>query len=120
MRLITIGKTLQFQTQVSDEDYEYLTQFLWTYAFSHPKGSLVYARRSIRQGGFNVTILMHRVIMERQGKEPPSPKHTVDHDDGHSLNNQRYNLIWRTPKEQMAKQMGISCFPTGYHRGAGA
>lgn len=120
MRLITIGRTLQFQTQVSDQHYDYLMQWLWTYAYSHPKGSLVYARRSIRQGGMNVTILMHREIMRLRGLEPPSPKHTVDHDDGHSLNNQDENLFWRTPKQQMAKQMGIQCFPVGYHRGAGA
>jgi len=102
MRIITIGRSRQYETMVSDEDYDYLTQWLWTFAVSHPKGSLVYARRSIRLGSGNVTILMHRVIIEQRMLEPrPSPHHTVDHDDGNSLNNQRGNLFWRTGAEQM-------------------
>jgi hypothetical protein len=102
MRIITIGRSRTYETMVSDEDYDYLTQWLWTFAVSHPKGSLVYARRSIKVGGANVTVLMHRVIiLERMGIPRPSPHHTVDHDDGRSLNNQRENLFWRTGEEQM-------------------
>jgi HNH endonuclease len=102
VRLITIGKSRQFETMVSDEDYEHLTQWLWTFAVSHPKGSLIYARRSIRAGSGNITILMHRVIIvDRMGMARPSVHHTVDHDDGNSLNNQRDNLFWRTGAEQM-------------------
>jgi hypothetical protein len=102
MRIITIGRTRQYETMVSDEDYDFLTQWLWTFAVSHPKGSLVYARRSRRVGGANITILMHRVIIvERMGLQRPSVHHTVDHDDGNSLNNQRRNLFWRTGPEQM-------------------
>jgi hypothetical protein len=87
---------------VSDEDYDYLMQWLWTFAVSHPKGSLIYARRSIRVEDRNITVLMHRVvIVERMGLERPSEDHTVDHDDGGSLNNQRENLFWRTGREQM-------------------
>ena len=45
---------------------------------------------------------MHRVIIiERMGLPRPSVHHTVDHDDGKSLNNQRENLFWRTGAEQM-------------------
>lgn len=112
MRLITIGRTRQYETMVSDEDYDYLTQWLWTFAVSHPKGSLIYARRSIRVGGANITILMHRVIMvERMGLPRPSVKHTVDHDDGQSLNNQRENLFWRTGIEQMFTRRRLACAP---------
>lgn len=32
MRLITAGRSRQFRTAVSDEDYDYLMQWLWTFA----------------------------------------------------------------------------------------
>src|ERR1700722_1805174 len=101
MRLITIGRTLQFQTRVSDEDYDYLSQYLWTYAVSHRGGSLIYVRRSIRSGGSNVTILMHHEVLKRAGKNRPTDRHTCDHGDGDPFNNQRENLDWRTPKQQL-------------------
>jgi len=41
-------------------------------------------------------------VIERMGLEAPSRKHTVDHRDGDSLNNQRRNLRWATHAEQMA------------------
>lgn len=115
MPTITIGRTLQFETRVSDEDYEFLMQFLLTYAFSHPRGSLVYARRSVRRGGANVTILMHRVVLERMGKPQPTPQHTCDHDNGESLDNQRHNLFWRTPAQQMLNRRGHQAQPVAFN-----
>lgn len=108
MRTIVAGRARQFVTKVSDEDYEFLTQWLWTYAVSH-KGNdtLIYIRRSLwvpepEGGGRNVTILMHRLIVtDRMQLPQPSPRHTVHHDDGDSLNNQRENLGWLSPKGQM-------------------
>jgi len=49
-------------------------QWPWTYAVSHPRhGGMVYARRSVRDGDRNVTILMHRIIItERMRLERPS------------------------------------------------
>ncbi|HLH94989.1 MAG TPA: HNH endonuclease [Xanthobacteraceae bacterium] len=94
---------------MSDIDYDFLMQWLWTFAVSHRGGDLIYARRSIRVGDANVTILMHRVILrERMGLEPPTPRHTGDHRDGDSLNNQRSNLRWLTPKQQMANRIRLS------------
>lgn len=107
MKLIVIGKRLQFQTIVSDEDYDYLIQFLWTYAVSHRGGSLIYARRSIRSGGANITLLMHHVVLERTKKKRPSHLHTCDHEDGNSLNNQRENLNWKTPRQQMCHRRPV-------------
>jgi hypothetical protein len=101
LRIITVGRTLQFQARVSDEDYDHLIQFLWTYGVSHRGGSLIYVRRSIRSGGANITILMHHVVLERDGKPRPSNRHTCDHGDGDPFNNQRENLNWRTPKQQL-------------------
>lgn len=107
MREIVCGRSRQFITRVSDVDYEYLTQWLWTFARSH-KGNdtLIYIRRSISvrdENGVrrNVTVLMHRVVIERMGLVQPTPRHTVHHVDGDSLNNQRDNLGWLSPKGQM-------------------
>jgi hypothetical protein len=107
MREILCGRSRQFITRVSDVDYEYLTQWLWTFARSH-KGNdtLIYIRRSISvrdENGArrNVTILMHRVVIDRIGLVQPTPRHTVHHVDGDSLNNQRENLGWLSPKGQM-------------------
>jgi hypothetical protein len=111
MRTIIIGRSRHYETQVSDEDYDYLTQWPWTFAVSHPKGGLVYARRSIRVGGDNITILMHRVVLERAGLVRPSPAHTADHDDGNSLNNQRGNLRWATGPEQAMNRRRFVAVP---------
>lgn len=112
MREIICGRSRQYITRVSDEDYDLLTQWLWTFAVSH-KGNerLIYIRRSISvpdaehpRGRRNVTILMHRLIVtERMGLVQPTPRHTVHHEDGDSLNNQRGNLGWLSPKGQMDK-----------------
>jgi hypothetical protein len=108
MREIICGRSRQYITRVSDEDYAFLTQWLWTFAVSHKFNErLIYIRRSIsvRDGDGirrNVTILMHRLIVtERMGLVQPTPRHTVHHEDGDSLNNQRGNLGWLSPKGQM-------------------
>lgn len=103
MRTIVAGRSRQYVTRVSDADYDHLMQWLWTFAVSHPKGSLVYIRRSIRVGDGNVTVLMHHVVMAHMGDPRPSPRHTTHHRDGDSLNNTRRNLCWRTPGQQMAE-----------------
>lgn len=115
---IIIGARTQYAVKVDWEDYDFLMQWKWTYAVSHPQGGLVYARRSVREGSRNVTILMHRVIItERMGLKRPSEKHFVDHDNGDSLDNRRRNdrdrpqLAWLTAKENMAKQYGIRSAP---------
>jgi hypothetical protein len=116
---ITVGARTQYRVKVSWEDYDFLMQWKWTFAVSHPRhGGLVYARRSIREGDRNVTLLMHRVlIVERMGLKRPSEKHFVDHDNGDSLDNRRLNdrgraqLQWLTAKENMANQRGIRNVP---------
>ena len=57
---ITIGARNQYVVKVSWEDYDFLMQWTWTNAVSHKGGGLVYARRSERIDGQNVTILMQR------------------------------------------------------------
>jgi hypothetical protein len=116
---IIVGCRTQYVVKVDWEDYDFLMQWKWTYAVSHPRhGGLVYARRSVREGDHNVTILMHRVIIvERMGLKRPSDKHFTDHDNGDSLDNRRVNdrgrpqLAWLTAKENRAKQYGIRNVP---------
>jgi hypothetical protein len=118
-RTITVGARTQYVVKVDTEDYDFLMQWKWTYAVSHPRhGGLIYARRSIREGGGNITILMHRIIItERMGLTRPSEKHFVDHDNGDSLDNRRVNdrgrpqLQWLTAKENMANRRGIRNVP---------
>jgi hypothetical protein len=117
-RTITVGARTQYVVKVAPEDYDFLMQWTWTYAVSHKGGGLVYARRSVRDGDRNVTILMHRVIIvERMGEERPSARHFVDHENGDSLDNQRVNgrgrqqLRWLTAQENMANQRGVICRP---------
>jgi hypothetical protein len=108
---LTIGARAQYETQVSPEDYDFLLSFKWTFARSHKFGELIYARRSVREGSYNRTILMHRVVLERMGIERPTKRHTADHWDGDSLNNRRDNLRWATPAEQMQNRRGIRSKP---------
>jgi hypothetical protein len=115
-RTITIGARTQYVVKVSPEDYDFLMHWTWTYAVSHKGGGLVYARRSERIDGHNVTILMHRVIITGlMGLKRPSKKHFVDHWNG--LDNRRLaddgrpQLRWVTPRQNMANQRGVICVP---------
>lgn len=115
---IVVGARTQYVVKVDWEDYDFLMQWKWTYAVSHKGGGLVYARRSIRIGDRNETVLMHRVIItERMGLKRPSCKHFVDHDNGDSLDNRRVNdwgrpqLSWLTAQQNMANQRGIRARP---------
>ncbi len=110
-RTLIAGARTQYVVRVSDEDWDYLIQFKWTYAVSHKFGALVYARRSIRCGSYNVTELMHRVVIVRAGWERPSKRHFVDHINGDSLDNRRENLRWVTAQENRANQRGVRAVP---------
>ncbi len=117
-RTITVGRGDQFVVKVSAEDYDFLMRWKWTYARSHGQWSgLVYARRSIRCGDSNVTILMHRVVIDRMGIARPSERHFVDHENGDSLDNRRVNdegrqqLRWLTHKENAANKRGVRAVP---------
>lgn len=93
---------------VDEEDYRYLTEWLWSYSRS-PTGKM-YIKRSTGNGavtrdgkqvgwirGRQKSIYVHRVVMLRAGIAPPSPKHRiVDHINGNSLDCRRKNLRWAT------------------------
>jgi hypothetical protein len=116
---IIVGARTQYVVKVSLEDLDFLLQWPWTYAVSHPRhGGLVYARRSGARGrpqrhAADAPGHHHRA----HGLARPSDKHFVDHDNGDSLDNRRVNdagrpqLRWLTAKENMANQRGIRAYP---------
>lgn len=71
---------------VSEEDFEYLSQWKW-----HCNASYA-ARGHKRPDGKKRLKLMHRVIVERMTGAPIPKGYEVDHADGNPLDNQRENL----------------------------
>lgn len=95
---LTKGKV----AMVSDEDFEYLSQWKWT-ASLESRGTKWYAirwaRKSEHGDGHRFKVRMHRVIAQRKGEL--SSFEVVDHIDDNSLNNQRENLQNCTQNENM-------------------
>lgn len=85
---------------VSPEDYEWATQWKWQYTWDKHKRKR-YATRSTRlAGNRRVKFYLHKEILKRSEKIQPTEKHHIgDHEDGDSLNCQRYNLEWATPSQ---------------------
>lgn len=81
----TIPLTKGHETEVDDEDYEFLNQWQWT-ADVRSDGR-AYARRQERVNGQRKTFTMHRMILKL-----PEKFGGVDHKDRNSLNNQKSNL----------------------------
>lgn len=88
---------------VSDEDFEFLTQWEWRICTS----KLPYARRDVYIGKLNgknnyhVTY-MHRVVLERSGFDLTGK--VGDHINGNSLDNRRENLRIATATENTRNQ----------------
>jgi len=92
---------------VDDEDYEHLSRFKW-YA-SRAKNNF-YATRRGRPGlgEKRTTIFMHRIIIG-------TPENLdTDHEDGNTLNNQRYNLRSCTRAENDHNRRGYKANVSGY------
>lgn len=80
-------------------DFAWAKQWKWGWT-SNSTGKKFYATRNTRERGSRrqIKIYMHKEILKRAGKEPPTPRHTIgDHQDGESLHNLRDNLEWATP-----------------------
>lgn len=69
---------------VDEADYEWLSQWRWTFAGEPTGGG--YAVRGCDVGGARRTLLMHRAILS------PEPGLQVDHINGDGLDNRRANL----------------------------
>lgn len=94
---------------VSDEDYEYLSQWKWC-ASLESRGTKWYAIRRARKeelaAGSSRKIRMHRVVMERCLGRPLTTEEVVDHVNHESLDNQRPNLEAIDQDENMARSNG--------------
>lgn len=90
---------------VSPEDYQWALQWKWQFTWDRHKVKK-YATRSTHCSGRRVKIYMHKAILsERMESVPPSAKHTIgDHGDSESLNNERGNLEWVTPKQNAERK----------------
>lgn len=88
LETITIQLTKGQQTIISAIDAD-LTQHKWTASAIHDIGFRA-VRKSPRPE--RVTILLHRVILERIVGRPLSKTEVTDHIDGNPLNNCRENL----------------------------
>ena len=99
-RSIILGANGRYEALVSDEDYEYLTQWKWQYkesAYRYRNGcgtKGVYAKRTTTVNGRKITLLMSHVVLERMGLPRPDSDFDADHQNDHSLDNQRHNLGW--------------------------
>ena len=108
-RIILVGSRAQYETLVSEEDYDYLVQFKWTFGISHRSGvGLVYVRRCIRIGGEKRTILLHRVILERAFGHCPTGCSGDHYPSRNTLDNRRENLRWATHKQQRENRRVIT------------
>lgn len=83
-----VGRVIKLHSgelvRVSEEDYEYLSQFKWC-LFKSEKWK--YAVRNVWNKGKQITVYMHRDIMKVKGRSV-----YVDHRDQDGLNNRRENL----------------------------
>lgn len=102
---------------VDDIDYHWAQQWRWRATYSknrnNPKHKKkAYATRSARiggRGGRNVTLYLHKEVLKRTGKMPPTARHIIgDHQNGESLDCRRGNLEWATPQQNYENYNGYA------------
>lgn len=100
------GKDYEIEILVSPEDYDWVaSRGNWFVTHGKHADQKNYAVRS--EGG--LLIFLHKVVLVRSFKLPPSPRHTIgDHINGNSLDNRRDNLRWATPKMNAQNIFGFA------------
>jgi HNH endonuclease len=89
----------QYETEVSDEDYQWLLQWRWNFKKNKPnRGGNIYARRSTTNG--TAFYMASEILEKRIGRSRPSSKHEAEHKNRDSLDNRRENLDWATKSQQ--------------------
>jgi hypothetical protein len=86
---------------VSEADYVWATQWRWKWNWDRTKTkryAIRTPRRAQPDGTYrSVTVYLHKAVLLRSDKEPPTEKHTIgDHQNGESLDCQLENLEWAT------------------------
>lgn len=108
-RRLYLGVKAEVFCLLDDEDHAWAQQWRWGITFDKT-GKKMYATRSTRlhgRGGPQTKIYLHKAVLERAGKKPPSKRHTIgDHQDGDSLNNARGNLEWATAQQNARNKFG--------------
>jgi hypothetical protein len=104
--LICRGKAYEIETLISPEDYAWaVSRGNWFVTHGTARDGKSYVARS--DGG--VLIFLHKAVLARSFKLPPSRLHTIgDHEDGNSLNNQRGNLRWATVQMNARNRYGFA------------
>lgn len=83
---------------VDDEDYDFLNQWKW-FARRSARSKTFYAARTVRVGaGERRALFMHGHLM------PPIGNWRPDHADRNGLNNQKANLRYALPGQNMANR----------------
>lgn len=95
-RQVFLDRDCEIFCLVSPEDYAWVTQWRWKWNWDRTKTKRYAIRCTRTEGRRHTTIYMHKEICGRKSA-PPSELHSIgDHQDGESLNNQRFNLEWAT------------------------
>lgn len=86
--------------RVSLEDYDWALTWKWQITWDRHKRKAYATRSTTLPGGKRIKYYLHKEVLIRTGKMPPSARHTMgDHQDGDSLNCERWNLEWATPSQ---------------------
>lgn len=83
---------------ISEEDYEWASQYKWSIVYGDKTGKLFYAQRIVQKDNKRTVYRLHREIMKAKHGE------FVDHIDGNGLNNTRENLRIVSHRENMQNQ----------------
>src|SRR5450631_1957406 len=97
---------------VDDEDYENLISMKW-HALYNKNGDSFYAHHSVYNKGKSPSVIrMHRYLMGAN-----DPNLDVDHIDGNTLNNQKYNLRICESHKNTSNLHGLKSNNTSGYRG---
>ncbi len=105
--MITIELTRGKVALIEDEDFERVSKFKWTSLYN-PKNKKWYARRAVGGRAKQITIYMHRFILN-------APKGIqVDHINGDGLDNQKHNLRFATNAQNHQNQIRPVASKSGF------
>jgi len=80
---IWLDKDCTICAVVSDEDYAWALQWRWQITWDRHKRKAYATRSTKTHGGRRIKYYLHKEILIRSLKLPPSPRHTMgDHGDG--------------------------------------